>query len=230
MISKNNTQYFDTLGDKFDAYMSNYDVERRIELIFNNLIKESSLKELEILEVGCGTGKISEIIVKLGGILTVLDIGKSLVSNVSERLSCKGIVGDACQLPFDDETFEIIISSECIEHTLNPRHAIKEMCRVCKRGGYVCLTTPNKLWYPLLLISQNIGLRKFSGIENWIFPYEASNVMRKSGMENILFSGCHLWPFQIRFLRPLLRRIDTLGKLLYPFMINFGIIGKKQNK
>lgn len=220
-------KYFNALGEKFESYMSDYDVEHRQFLVFSKLLRNNRLRGRKVLEVGCGTGRFSDQIVKLGGELTVVDIGPNLVSEVSSKLSCRGVVGDACNLSFEDESFDIIISSECIEHTHYPIQAIREMCRVCRHGGVVCITTPNKLWYPLLAFSQKLGLRKFSGIENWIFPRRAAAVMREEGMEDITLGGCHLWPFQLKFTRPLLRRLDMLGKWLYPIMINFGIVGRK---
>jgi len=107
------------------------------------------------------------------------------------------------------------------------RLAIREMCRVCSPGGAVCLTTPNKLWYLAMRASQKMGLRDYAGIENWLYPGQAVSVMRSEGMTDITISGCHLWPFQIRFLRPALKRVDALGKWLYPVMINFGILCRK---
>lgn len=225
--SANTVDYFDGLGEKFEAYMSDYDVKQRQLLVFSHLLKNLTLEQARVLEVGCGTGKFSEQIAKLGGKLTVLDIGPNLVDKVARMLSCTGVVGDACNLPFADQSFDAVISSECIEHTLHPQQAIREMCRVCRPGGRVCLTSPNKLWYPILLIAKKLGLRKFSGIENWISPRKAAAVMLEEGMTNIVLSGCHLWPFQLKFTRPLLRRFDAIGKRLYPFMINFGIVGQK---
>jgi hypothetical protein len=52
--------------------------------------------------------------------------------------------------------------------------------------------------------------------------------MREEGMKDIILSGCHFWPFQLKFTRPLLHRIDAFGKWLYPLMINFGIMGRKE--
>ncbi|MDD5327555.1 MAG: class I SAM-dependent methyltransferase [Phycisphaerae bacterium] len=221
------TKYFEGLGENFEVYMNDYDVQRRQYLIFSQLLKDRKLKDAGVLEVGCGTGRFSEQIVGLGAELTVLDIGPKLVDKVSRKLSCDGVVGDACNLPFADESFDIVISSECIEHTLHPEQAIREMCRVCRSGGLVCVTSPNRLWYPVLVAARKLGLRKFSGIENWIYPRRAATVMRQEGMTNIVISGCHLWPFQLKFTQPMLRRLDAMGKKLYPCMINFGILGQK---
>ena len=219
--------YFDRLGDDFDSMMSDYDVDRRQVLIFEQLLAGGRLEGKTVLEVGCGTGRFSQRIASLGATLTVLDIGPNLVKAVSERLSCHGVVGDACKLPFDDESFDLVVSSECIEHTPDPLEAIRQMCRVCRVGGTVCITTPNKLWYPVLWLSQKLRVRKFAGPERWIWQSQASEVMKQAGMGELTTSGCHLWPFQLRFSRPLLTMLDRSGRLLHPLMINFGIAGRK---
>lgn len=221
--------YFDKLGDDFDRFMNSYDVQRRLALVFDVLLQSCDLRDRNVLEVGCGTGKFSEQIVARGARLTVLDIGPHLVQNVSQRLNCAGVTGDACALPFDNGLFDFVISSECIEHTPDPRRAIEQMCRVCRPGGLVCITTPNRIWYPVLTISQKLRLRKFAGIENWISPRRAAAIMHRQQMTDIGLAGCHLWPFQLKFTQPLLRLIDThCAKQLYPLMINFGIIGRKR--
>jgi ubiquinone/menaquinone biosynthesis C-methylase UbiE len=219
--------YFDKLGDDFELMMSDYDVERRQVLVFEQLLGSRRLDGKEVLEVGCGTGRFSRTIAAIGARLTVLDIGPSLVKNVSERLGCKGVVADACKLPCPDEAFDAVISSECIEHTPDPLAAIREMCRVCKKGGTVCFTTPNRLWYPVLWLSVKLHIRKFAGPERWISPGAVRKVMREAGMEDLVVSGCHAWPFQLKFTRPLLRRLDRSGARLYPMMINFGISARK---
>jgi ubiquinone/menaquinone biosynthesis C-methylase UbiE len=227
-VTKKRAEYYDQLGDKFEEYMSDYDVVRRTHLIFCDLIERSQLRGSKVLEIGSGTGRFSRRIHELGGELTVLDIGVALVNTLAQELSCDAVAGDTLCLPFQNDSYDAIISSECIEHTLDPELAIREMCRVCRPGGIVCLTTPNKLWYPALVLSQKLGVRRFAGIENWMFPHRAAAVMRQEGMGPITISGCHLWPFQLRFTRPLLRRLDNMGNWLYPLMINFGILGRKQ--
>ena len=229
VVKKDEPYYFDRLGDDFENFMDNYDVSQRCRLIFDDLLSGVDWQGKTVLEVGCGTGRISREIAARKAELTVLDIGKHLVEQVVAALGCKGVVGDACRLPFPDNSFDRIISSECIEHTLDPKAAVREMCRVCRPGGIICLTSPNKLWYPVLWLSVKTGIRKFRGIENWLFPGRAGDVMKQCGIGRMRISGCHLWPFQLTFTRPALRYIDAhCAHYLYPAMINYGISGVKK--
>ncbi len=228
MADKDKIAYYEELGEKFEEYMSDYDVQRRLDLMFSTLIERNEFEGRRVLEIGSGTGRISREIVEAGAELTILDVGPRLVGDVAGGVGCSGVAGDALRLPFAEGTFDVIVSSECIEHTLDPWLAIREMCRVCSPGGAVCLTTPNRLWYLAMRASQKMGLRDYAGIENWLYPRQAAAVMKSQGMTDITISGCHLWPFQIRFLRPALKRVDALGKWLYPFMINFGILSRKR--
>ncbi len=227
MNGKLKMNYYEELGDKFEEYMSDYDVEQRVSLIFSALLEPEQVNGRRVLEIGSGTGRISLVVVRKGGKLTILDVGPRLVGKVVGALGCDGTAADALALSMGDDVFDLVVSSECIEHTLDPELAIREMCRVCKSGGVVCLTTPNKLWYPVMRASQRLGVRKYDGIEKWLRPDQAVDVMKGEGMVDITVSGCHLWPFQIRPLRPLLKRVDAGGKWLYPLMINFGIAGRK---
>ena len=220
--------YFDRLGDNFEKFMDDYDVSRRCHLVFKDLLKNIDFENKKILEVGAGTGRITEQIVQKKADVTVLDVGESLISRLTERFHCSGVVGDACCLPFEESSFDLVISSECIEHTLFPIQAIYEMCRVCRPGGTICITTPNKLWYPVLWLSMKMKIRNFQGIENWVYPYQVRSAMQMSGVGHIQFSGCHLWPFQIKPTRPFLAWLDAAcGRYLYFGMINFGIRGTK---
>jgi len=52
--------------------------------------------------------------------------------------------GDVRKLPFYDNTFDIVTSTEVIEHFIEGEEFIKECYRVLKRHGYLLLTTPNR--------------------------------------------------------------------------------------
>ncbi len=57
------------------------------------------------------------------------------------------VVADAHNLPFDDESFDIVLSVDVLEHLRDPRQAISEMKRVLKKEGRVILTT--RFVYPI---------------------------------------------------------------------------------
>jgi SAM-dependent methyltransferase len=54
--------------------------------------------------------------------------------------------GDATQLPFEDNTFDAIVTSEVLEHIQNDVTAIAEFHRVLKPGGSLAVTVPT--WFP----------------------------------------------------------------------------------
>ncbi|MEK9131677.1 MAG: class I SAM-dependent methyltransferase [Patescibacteria group bacterium] len=57
------------------------------------------------------------------------------------------IVADVHDLPFADNEFSIVLCTEVLEHTKDPRLAVGEMMRVLKKGGILILTT--RFVYPL---------------------------------------------------------------------------------
>jgi SAM-dependent methyltransferase len=50
---------------------------------------------------------------------------------------------DAQALKFPSDSFDYIVSCECMEHVLNPRKMTKEIARVLRPGGKFCLSTPS---------------------------------------------------------------------------------------
>ena len=220
--------YYEKLGPDFDRLMSDYDVSRRIDLIFKRLLLHSdSSSHRSVLEIGCGTGKISAELRKRPWQLTVNDISEKLCRQVADSLNCECLVGDCQKLACADEVYDIIVSSECIEHTLNPWLAMKEMKRVLKKGGCLIVTTPNQLWYPVLLLMQSLKIRKFRGIENWTWPWAMRDWLKKNDFSNIYFGGCHLFPWQFPLAKRILPFFDKRGHILYPLMINYGFSAKK---
>ncbi|UCG23050.1 MAG: class I SAM-dependent methyltransferase [Chloroflexota bacterium] len=52
------------------------------------------------------------------------------------------------RLPFDDDSFDVVLSNEVIEHVADDRLAVREMVRVAKPGGRIVIFCPNR-WYPV---------------------------------------------------------------------------------
>jgi ubiquinone/menaquinone biosynthesis C-methylase UbiE len=217
--------YFEEIGADFDNFMSQYDVSRRKALI-ERLLARVTVSGSGI-EVGCGTGAITPILLNRGLHITVGDISLKLAQETARRFNVIGIECDATQISLPDQSYNLVVSSEVIEHVPNPHAALREMARIAAPGGYLVVTSPNKLWYPLLWLSVKLGVRKFAGNEIWLWPWEAAKTLRDSGLEVVQISGCHLFPWQVPFAKKILPLFDLLGDYLWPFMINWGIFAKR---
>jgi len=98
------------------------------------------------LEIGAGTGFFS-LNLKQAGVLDevhVTDISAGMVEEAqrnAERLgfAIEGRTADAEQLPYDDETFDIVVGHAVIHHIPDVELAFREMLRVLKPGGRVVI-------------------------------------------------------------------------------------------
>ena len=124
---------------------NNY-VVARYELILNLI--ENEIKGNKILDIGCGDGVLSWILAKNGANVTGIDTCKEAVEFAKEK--CKEIkelsfiIGSAYNLPFKDKIFDYILSSEVIEHLIEPEKMILEMKKAWSGEGKIFITTPIK--------------------------------------------------------------------------------------
>jgi len=94
------------------------------------------------LDVGCGTGVFTELVVEMCSPASVIAIDPSqaqidlaLTKPVAQRADFR--VADAQTLPFSDCTFDIVVSSLVINFIADRPRALDEMRRVCKPGGVI---------------------------------------------------------------------------------------------
>jgi ubiquinone/menaquinone biosynthesis C-methylase UbiE len=116
------------------------------------LVREylGSVAGLRILEVACGRGGFVGELARAGAHVTGCDFSSAALRAASTK-NCAAngqsravlIQGDAQKLPFADNSFDLVISCETIEHLPEVESAIRGMHRVTRPGGKLFLTTPN---------------------------------------------------------------------------------------
>src|SRR5262245_37768279 len=163
-VSREQRLFYTTIAQDFDRLMNTYDIRRRVEVVFDELLPEDIFGK-SVLDVGCGTGWFSHRAQERGALVTSLDVGTSLLQETLRKADVRPTVGDALSLPFADESFDIVISSEVIEHTANPGRAVAEMGRVLRSGGTLVITCPNKVWQWSVELANRLGIRPFDGHE-----------------------------------------------------------------
>lgn len=94
-----------------------------------------------ILDAGAGTGAISRQVLALepGVQMTLLDLTPVMLAQAADVPGEK-VEGSVLDLPFADETFDVVVSGWVIETVPDPRQAVAEYLRVITPAGYVLYT------------------------------------------------------------------------------------------
>ncbi len=92
----------------------------------------------KILDVGCGTGYFAEKFLSKYDV-TGVDISEEMIKYAQTRMK-EAVQADAQNMPFPDNTFDIVIARSLLHHLPDPKQGVKEIKRVLKRGGKVIFT------------------------------------------------------------------------------------------
>jgi len=117
--------------------------------------------DLSVLELGCGTGYFTKELVNTNANITAIDISPELLESAKSKIKSDKInfvLGNACSVPFEDSTFDVILGSSVLHH-LDLDSAIKEIYRILKKGGSIQFTEPNML-NPQIALQKNIPFIK----------------------------------------------------------------------
>lgn len=96
-----------------------------------------------ILDAGCGSGRFSEIALRLGPHLVMVDASDAIYAakeNLGMSSKATFVKASLLALPFNDYSFDYVYCIGVIQHTSQPVKAIQELCRVTKKGGQLALT------------------------------------------------------------------------------------------
>lgn len=139
----NNLKKKHSLAGSFKDKVEKCDFPIRFEF-FGKFMKEGD----NVLDCGCQDGyqlyyHMTENKVKGYGIdisdESIEDCKKNLETNILVRDIIHGAVE---KMPFVDNTFDVVYSSQMLEHLENPQEAIAEQFRVCKTGGFIINSVP----------------------------------------------------------------------------------------
>lgn len=100
-----------------------------------------------VLDVACGSGTAALVAARRYCEVTGIDYVPALIDRAEAQAIASGLeadfrVGDAQDLPFDDDRFDFVLSVYGVQFAPDQEKAAKEMLRVCRPGGKIALATP----------------------------------------------------------------------------------------
>jgi 2-polyprenyl-3-methyl-5-hydroxy-6-metoxy-1,4-benzoquinol methylase len=225
------TFIYDKLASKnrWDDFANEYETSRRLNLVFGDLIQPAELENRLFLDAGSGGGHFSQTAVSLGARVVSLDVGLNLLKQVGKRCNSNKLVGSVLKLPVKDNHFDIVFSTEVIEHTPDPLRAIQELSSVVKPNGLLIVTVPCRLWNPIVKLASLMKLRPYEGYENFLWPGKLRSSVEELNLSIEKLKGFNFCPFFYYRLDPLFSFFDKMyGKKAPWLMVNIALRARKR--
>jgi SAM-dependent methyltransferase len=211
----------------YESWHQRLEREGEIETPWYRLVRArltpDALRGRRVLEIGCGQGGFALWLrdqIGPDGWLVAADFAMSAVSRGAARAArvdgrpIHWIVADIQAIPHRSSSFDLVISSETIEHVARPADALRELAGVLRPGGQLILTFPNYLG-PLGVYRGYLRLRgrRFTEVgqpvNRFLLSPAVKRWVRRAGLRLQTIDGVgHYLPFPGR--RPI--RIQSLDR------------------
>jgi SAM-dependent methyltransferase len=98
-----------------------------------------------ILDAGCGSGRFMVELAKLGAV-TGVELSDTSVQLARERQLGDVVAGSVLEMPFPENSFDVAVSLDVIEHLDDDLAALRELRRTVAPGGALLVTVPAYQW------------------------------------------------------------------------------------
>jgi ubiquinone/menaquinone biosynthesis C-methylase UbiE len=131
-------------GERLELFING---EVTIEHLHRYATVLNLVRDKVVLDIACGEGYGSNLMADYAKRVIGVDIADKVISEASQKY-CKSnlsfVVGDATQIPLPDNSVEVIISFETLEHHTKHQEMFKEIIRVLKHDGFMIMSSPDK--------------------------------------------------------------------------------------
>jgi ubiquinone/menaquinone biosynthesis C-methylase UbiE len=179
-MNGNSLLFKDETSEKYFRFST-----RRITGIFIKKIllhlKKNNPKN--ILDIGCGTGYITDIINhSIDANIICCDLNSNRISFAKTQFQLETVIADITYLPFKNSSFDTVLAIEIIEHLPNIESAINEIKRVTNKN--VIITVPNDPYFMIANLLRGKNLKSFGN------PQDHINHFNKKTFKSTLCKYC----------------------------------------
>ena len=195
-------------------------------------IDTDSHSSSNILDIGCGGGNLASLLQNIGHKVIGVDASdRAIQESKNKGIEC--VKGDTAHVPFIDQTFDVLISSQNLEHLYSPSTALENYNRLLRASGKIIIATPNadslvhklfgKYWFGGISAPRHLTIPSMRGLKD---------SLDRHGF-NVILSRTTFYPsFGRSLFLKISRNYDRakksifLGLLFVPLDIFFTLIGK----
>jgi len=100
-----------------------------------------------LLDIGCGTGHWSRFFASLGYAVVGIDVSPEMIriAQTHPAPRCSYYLGDACDLPFDDDSFDVVAAIAALAFIADAPAALRQMFRCLRPAGTMIVGALNRL-------------------------------------------------------------------------------------
>src|ERR1017187_9694168 len=183
-------------------------------------------KGSKVLDLGCGHGRIVEILVEKVPSLDIVgvDMTRNLLDNFTVKSGANEskidlICGDITKLPLADNGFDAVVSSRVFQYLPDPVLGVREAFRVLKPGGVFVVAIPNKL-----------NVIKYLTYDASLYsPFQVRDWFKACGFEDINYGSIGFFPSSGRW-KGVAAALEIAGKI--PLVKHLGgnvlVMGRKK--
>lgn len=166
-------QHFNNVAQNYNDSDDGKFVAPMYDIIIEEIQKSEDGK---ILDVGCGNGNLFMLLPDEKYELFGIDFSENMILEAKHNCKTKASfsVADAENLPFEDNTFDIVVCNASFHHYIHPNTVLMEMQRVLKNGGKLLIGDP---YVPSLVRPFVNVLTKFS--DKGDYHFYGLNEMKK---------------------------------------------------
>jgi len=169
----------------------------------------SNWQGLKALDVGCGGGFSCEFMAAREVVVSGIDQSQKCITAAQAHAVNSGFAidyrcGVAEAMPYADNTFDVVISVDVLEHVESVPLVLSEVCRILKPNGTFFFDTINRNFKSRLVmiwIMENILGEIQKGVHDWnrfITPEELTDLLTKNGFRDVEIKGFDLFSEALR--------------------------------
>ena len=133
-----------------ERFMPEVDADWTLEHTHRYFLAREAAQGKVVLDIACGEGYGSRLLADVAAKVVGVDISLEAVHHAAKKYTHPRLVfvqGSATAIPLADDSVDLVISFETIEHLAEHEAMLAEIRRVLRPGGMLCISSPDKYEY-----------------------------------------------------------------------------------